>query len=176
LSDYGPEIDKMMTVVPYIRQLYGDEVSFAVSTVDHYLYYEKGKNMDLGIRPGDPVKAGGIAENAIRTGRRVIIRAPGSLYGVPYIGTGVPILEDGRVVGSLALGRPVHIEEKLQEMAQKMSSSVESVSSGSSGFAASAEELAATSAELANNTERIRDDVKDMDAIISLPHKPISWV
>ncbi|MDA8336375.1 MAG: methyl-accepting chemotaxis protein [Peptococcaceae bacterium] len=49
-----------------------------------------------------------------------------------------------------------------------MGLSVQSVASGSSGFAASAEELAATSAELANNTQSIREDVKDMDDIIGL--------
>ena len=95
-------------------------------------------------------------------------RLPKEVLGISFQGTAVPILEDGRVVGAVAVGQPIEIEEKMQEMARKMSSSVESVSSGSSGFAASAEELAATSAELTTNTETIRDDVKDMDAIISL--------
>ncbi len=166
--DYPKEVDKIMDMMPCLRRLYGDEVSLAVSTSDQYVFYEKGLHLDLGIKPGDPVKEDGVSARAMRTGRRVTVKVPEAVFGVPYIGIAIPVLEDGRIVGSLDVLQPVETEEKLQAMAQTMGLSVQSVASGSSGFAASAEELAATSAELANNTQSIREDVKDMDDIIGL--------
>ena len=155
-------------MVPYLRQLYGNEVMLGVSTTDKFIFHESGIRLNLGIRQGDIVKEGSISGAAIKAGHRVAKKVPREVWGVPFIGISVPILEEGKVVGAIALGLPIDTEEQLEQIAKKMNSSVEAVSQGSAGFAASAEELAATSSELANNTDHIRDDVKDMDSIISL--------
>jgi len=168
MSEYGLEIDKGLAMIPYLRQLYGEEVGFSVSTIDKYVLYQRGRRMDHGITPGDPVKKGGLNDQAMSSAGRVTTQVSADVFGFPYRGVGIPLMEDGCVVGSMTMFQSVEIQDKLQQMARKMSSSVESVSSGSSGLAASAEELAATSAEFATNTEKIRDDVKEMDAIITL--------
>ena len=168
MSEYGTEMSKLLSVIPYFRQSFGDEAALILSTPEQVIYYEKGRKIDLGLKVPMPLTPGSVSEIAIKEGRTLKKKVPASLLGIPYISTAVPIMQDGQVVGAFAVVQTVEVEEKLNEMSQKMNSSVEAVSSGSAGFAASAEELAATSAELANNTQVIRDDVKDMDAIISL--------
>lgn len=168
MSANPAEVDKVLAMVPYLRQLYGNEAGFAVSNDDTFVLFERGTNLDLGIRTGDKMKPDSITEATMREGRRVVRHVPREVYGIPYVAIGAPIKEDGRVVGVLAVVQPTETEDKLGRIADQMDSSIEAVSQGSSGFAASSEELAATSAELASNTEKIRDDVKDMDLIISL--------
>lgn len=168
MSDNAPEVERVLGCMTYLRQLCGEEAAIAVSDLEKYIFHENGKTLKLSVRPGEPIKQGGIVDLVIHKGETVTKRIPREVMGVPYIGKAVPIMEDGRVVGAIASSQPVEVEEQLNRMAQKMSLSVEAVSTGSSGFAASAEELAATSAELAANTGKITDDVKDMDAIISL--------
>ena len=143
-------------------------MGLAVSTTDSILVWDKGINLDLGIRPGDRMKDGSISHAAVNEGRRVIRHIPREVYGVPYVAIATPIFEDGKVVGSVAVAQSTATEEELSMMAGRMNQAIEALSQGSSGFAASSEELAATSSELANNTQKIREDVKDMDDIIAL--------
>lgn len=171
MSEYSQEIEKVVSMIPYLEQLTDEIVGFAVSTLDKYVLYSMRKGEKLPIRPGDPIKPKTIAQAVIDSGSRVVVNVPSSVAGVGtvgYKGIGVPIMENGRLVGVLSMGRAMYVEQKLRDLAQKMNSSVGSVSEGASGFAASAEQLAATSAELAGSTEKIREDVKDMDAIIRL--------
>lgn len=167
MPSYSPEIGKALAMMHYLRELYGKEVILGVSTRDKYVFYERGSVLDLGIRAEDQVPEGSISYLAIKAGHRVTQNVPGNLFGVPFIGIAVPFFDNMQVVGSIAVGLPIDAEENLQQIASKMNSSVEAVSQGASGFAASTEELAATSLELANNTSHIRDDVKDMDSMIS---------
>ena len=168
MSGISPELQKVLEVMPYIRQLCGEEVALAVTDLEKYLFNESGKTHKRNNTPGDPIAKGGILDYVIKTGKPAVKRIPREVMGVPFVGRAAPIMEEGRVVGAVASSMPMDVEDQLNQMAQKMSSSVEAVASGSSGFAASAEEMAATSAELATNTDRITGDVKDMDAIISL--------
>jgi len=168
MTQTSAELEKIISVLPYLRQLYGDEVALTVSNTETNLVYEKGSRLDLGIRAGDRIKEGSVAQAAVQEGRRVVRHIPREVYGMPYVAIATPVIENGTVVGALAVGQSTDTEEKLAKMAEQMSQSIETVSQGSSGFAASAEELAATSSELANNTQKIRGDVKDMDDIIAL--------
>jgi len=162
------EIEKAVAMVPYLTQLCGEEVGFSVSTTEKYVLYQKGQRMDHGIAPGDPVKKGGLNDQAMSSARRITTRVPADVFGFPYRGVGIPLMEDGQVVGSLTMFQSLAVQDQLQKMSQKISASVQSASLGSSAFAASAEELAATASELATKTEKIRGDVKEMDDVISL--------
>ena len=168
MSVHNPEIEKVLGCMPYIRQLCGEEAAIAVSDSEKYVFHEDGTVLKLPVRIGEPVKEGGIVDAVIKAGNRVVKRIPREVMGIPYIGKAVPIVEEGRVVGAIAASVPVETEERLNQIARQMNSSVEAVSNGSQGFAASSEELAATASELATNTESIREDVKDMDVIVNL--------
>ena len=168
MPNHNKQIEKVLQMMHFMRELLGEEPSLAVCNTERFIFTDDGKNLDLKVRVGDTFPRGSAPSQALETGRRASERVSREVYGVPFVARVVPILDDGNPVGAVVMAQPVDVEEKLQHMAQKMSSSVESVSSGSSGFAASAQELAATSYQLADNTEKISHDVKDMDTIISL--------
>lgn len=168
MSEKSPELEKVLSMIPYFRQLYGDDVGLNVSDTDSILLWERGINLDIGVRPGDKLKEGTISLATMNEGRRVVRHISREVYGVPYVAIAIPIKENGRIVGSLAVAQPTDREDKLAQVATQINLSIESVAQGSSGFAASSEELAATAAELSGNTNKIRDDVQDMDTIISL--------
>lgn len=171
MAEHSEAVDRVVEMIPYLEQLTDEYVGFAVSTLDQYVHYSIRKGESLKIKPGDPIKPKTIARAVIDSGKRVVVNVPPSVAGVGsagYKGVGVPIMDNGRVVGVLSMGRAMYVEQKLQNLVGKMSSAVESVSGGASGFAASAEQLAGTSADLAGSTGKIREDVNDMDDIIRL--------
>jgi len=42
MSDYGPEIEKVLQMMPYVRQLFGEELSLAVCTTEKFIFTEDG--------------------------------------------------------------------------------------------------------------------------------------
>jgi len=154
--------------MPYLREAFGDTVAFALSTTEETIFYEKGTKIDLGLKVPMPVPAGSGTAQVIRDGRTVRKLVPKDVLGVPYFTTSLPIREDGRVVGVLAVIKPVEVEAALEDLSRRMKASIEALASGASGFVASAEELAATSSEAANNTEQIKESTRGMDDIIAL--------
>ncbi|SHE89039.1 Methyl-accepting chemotaxis protein (MCP) signalling domain-containing protein [Desulfofundulus australicus DSM 11792] len=171
MPEYSPEIEKVLSMVPYLEELTDEYVGFAVCTRNEYVYYSAHKGQRLPIKPGDPIKPNTIAHAVINSGRRVVVTIPASVAGVGtagYRGVGVPIKENGQVVGALIMGRAMYLEEKLQELTKKMKSSVELVAGGASRLAEAAGQLAAISAGLADNAEKVRKDIGEMNNIISL--------
>jgi len=169
LADLHPEIEKAISFMPYLRQLYGEKVDLAITDLKTYVWREQGKGNNVGAQIGEPIKEGSLADTAIKTGRRAAKRIGGQLYGGgAYVGAATPLLDEGRVVGTLIVVQTTETQDTIHELAQKLGSAVDAISGGSSGFAASAEELSATSNELAANTGKIRDDVRDMNEIIDL--------
>ncbi|MDK2887767.1 MAG: hypothetical protein PWP72_645 [Thermoanaerobacter sp.] len=171
MPEYSPEIEKVLSMVPYLEELTDEYVGFAVCTRDEYVYYSAHKGQRLPIKPGDPVRPNTIAHEVISSGQRVVVTIPASVAGVGtagYRGVGVPIRENGQVVGALIMGRAMYLEEKLQELTKKMKSSVELVAGGASRLAETAGQLAGISAGLADNAEKVRKDIGEMNNIISL--------
>ena len=166
--DYPAELSRILAVMPYLREAFGDTVAFALSTTEQTVFYEKGSKIDLGLKVPMPVPPGSGTAQVIREGRTVRKFVPADVLGVPYFTTSLPILEEGTVVGVLAVIKPVEIETRMDDLSRKMKASVEALSSGASGFVASAQELAATSSEAANNTQQIRESTRGMDDIIGL--------
>jgi len=169
LAELGPEIEKAISFMPYLRQLYGDKVDLALTDLKTYVWREQGRGTNVGAKIGEAIKEGSLADTAIKTGRRVVKRIGGGMYGgSAYVGAAAPLLEDGRIVGTVIVVQTTETQDTLHDLAKKLGATVDGISSGAAGFAASAEELSAASAELAGNTEKIRDDVKDMNEIIDL--------
>lgn len=170
LMTFNPEIQKVIEFMPYLRQLYGDNVDLVITDLKNYIWKDTGHQSNISAAGvGDAFKDGSLADTAIKTGRRAVKRIGGEVYGSrAYIGVAVPIMDDGRIAGTLVSVQTTETQDMLHELSKKLGAAVEGVSSCSSGFAASAEELSATSAELAASTEKIRDDVMDMNEIISL--------
>lgn len=168
MTIYHTQLDVVIEMMPYLRNMMGSNVNLSVTDLEQFLYYDEGTNLKLGIKAGDKIKEGNLPDSAIKAGQKIVRKVPAEIYGLPYVGTCIPIKVDGHVIGTYAVIRPINIEEKMQNMAQNISSSIAFLTSGSSGFAASSEELAATSSESVNSSKIIQDDVRDMDFITTL--------
>ena len=125
---YSAEIDKAMAMIPYLRQLCGDDVGFSVSTTDKYVLYQRAGRMDHCITPGDPVRKGGLNDQAMSSAGRVTTLVSADVFGFSYRGVGIPLMEGGRVVGSMTMFQSTDTREKLVHMTPRMNLSANQVS------------------------------------------------
>ena len=105
-------------VAPYLNSIVPQDMSVSVIKGDRYVSCVQPEHYSLPIKVGDPV-TGKTAERCINNGMRVI-RAVGSemaLGGIPYLVCGMPIIEDGKVIGCVLTTQMISNQEKVNNIA-----------------------------------------------------------
>lgn len=159
----------LLKVAHYLRHVLGEDPSYSLSDTENYLYHSSSEKLKLGLKAGDAIKAGSIAETCIQTGRRVVKKVPREVMGTPFIGIGIPITDSlNNVIGSIAIGVPVDIQDKVGKMAVDLSISLNGIIDSSTSLMSASEQLSATAQELSGNTSGISNDIREMDTVIEL--------
>ncbi len=162
-------MDKITSVAPFLKELLGPAYALAISDLEKYIFYEDGETLKLGIKVNDPVKPGSIADATIRSGQRQVRTVAKEVYGVPYMGVGIPITDDtGKVVGSLAYAVETTTADKIQGIAASLKESVANVNTEATSLSSAAQQLAASASELAGKTDGIRKEVNSMSEVLDL--------
>ncbi len=158
----------LLQVAHYLRQVLGEGPSYSISDTERYLFHSSSEKLKLGLKAGDPIKPGSIAETCIKTGKRVVKKIPREVMGTPFTGLGIPITDNNRVIGAIAIGIPFDTQEKVRKMAEDLNSSLNIIATGSNNLMSASEQLAASAQGLAGNTSGISSDIKEMDSVIEL--------
>lgn len=108
------------TLVPEVLQMIGqvvpDGVSIAISDGSRYLYYQPGPHIDLKISPGDSVPEGSATYKALQETGKVGHYVESRVFGVPYYGLSLPLVNRGRVMGCItAIYPPQTLPMPVQE-------------------------------------------------------------
>jgi hypothetical protein len=92
----------MKSMFDAIGELFSDEASIAVSNTEEYIYYRPSKRIDLKIKVGDPVKEGTITHKALTGKQKISEFIDRDLFGVPYYGMAVPLIQEGKLEGCVS--------------------------------------------------------------------------
>lgn len=166
--NHTTDLAHLLEVAHYLRYVLGEDPSYSVSDTDKYLYHSSSEKLKLGLRAGDPIKPGSIAETCITTGKRVVKNIDREVMGTPFIGIGVPIMEDQRVIGTIAIGIPIDTQEKVSRMAEKLNHSLGEIIISSNNLMSASEQMAAMAQELTQNTSGLNSEIREVDKIIEL--------
>lgn len=162
------DLSHLLQVAHYLRQVLGEDPSYSVSDTEKYLFHSPSEKLKLGLKAGDPIKPGSIAETCIKTGKRVVKNIPREVMGTPFTGLGIPIMDNGGVIGAIAIGIPIDTQEKVSKMVEDLNTSLSVIVSSSNSLMSASEQLAQSAQGLAGNTSGISSEIKEMDSVIEL--------
>ncbi|MGI6587360.1 MAG: methyl-accepting chemotaxis protein [Peptococcia bacterium] len=147
-------LDYLVKVSPFINQFTQADMGVAVCDKEKWLVYTPAHSLDLKVKVGDPVLAGGAAYFAMRKKERVVIEVDESLYGTSYIAVGYPLIDsEGEVQGAIVTSENLQRKEMLVDTAREIQGFLQNIQGSIQEIAAEAEELSATSEELRSVTE-----------------------
>ncbi|WP_062233474.1 LytTR family DNA-binding domain-containing protein [Fictibacillus sp. FJAT-27399] len=90
---------KTSALLDVISDLFSHEASIAVTDTDHYIYYQPSKRINLKIKPGDGIKEGTITHKALVSKQKVSQFINRDIFGTPYYGMAVPLMDEGELKG-----------------------------------------------------------------------------
>jgi hypothetical protein len=160
-------LDYLLKVAPLINQFTQADLGVVVCDTEKWLNYIPARTLNLGIKPGEPVKEGSAAYRAMREKRRVVMEIDGSLYGVPYIAVGVPITDNGgKIIGAIACSENNERHEKILQISKKLDAHFQELIKTTQEISGEAQELSATSQELKAVSEDATIKVESTSSII----------
>ncbi len=121
-------INSFCDVLPYLKDMFEEDVSFAMTDTEKYLLSVNGRELVFKIREGDPIPEGGAVKEALKTGNSVIKNVSGEVYGIPFRSYAIPLKHDCRIVGVFVLGKSFARKEQILTIAQKVASAIHETS------------------------------------------------
>lgn len=165
------KLEAYLEISSEMAQLYDDEVAVSILDTEKVLVWYPSPNLDLKVKVGDPLPKGGIAEQVIRANGRIVKRVPKEVLGIPYVGIGYPIREDGKIAGVAVVTISTAKYDTLVNAGQEILAAVEEISASADNLSASSQELAATVKDMSTETERVITEVKHTGTVTEEIHK-----
>lgn len=165
----GEEILRMFTeMAPYINDIVVEDVGVSVIKDSVYTAYVPANSLDLGIKPGEPMK-GQVSEQCVTTGTRVIrmISKDKSAFGIPYIACAFPVKEGMNTIGCIITTQTITNQEKIHNVAGNLAASSEEFTAGMQEIAAGAQELSAISSDLGKLSNELAETIRHTDEIVA---------
>ncbi|MGE5704606.1 MAG: LytTR family DNA-binding domain-containing protein [Clostridia bacterium] len=93
------KLTSVPVIVQAISQMFPEKVSIAIADQSKYIYYQPSDIIDLKIKPGDALKQGTVSLQALHEKKKVAQYVEGDVFGVPYFGLSIPLMEHGAPEG-----------------------------------------------------------------------------
>lgn len=102
-------------LIDSFKELFPKETSFAAASTDAFIYYKPSRSVDLSITPGDRVVQDTVSYHSLVRKKKTSRHVSSHVFGVPYYGTSVPIIQKNELVGCLtAITVPGEAPEELK--------------------------------------------------------------
>lgn len=161
-------LDMFAAVAPYLNDVSFGDVGISVVKDGKYLAYAPAETLNLGNKPGDPVK-GKISKKCLETGQAVveIVTREKSAYGIPYAALAIPFKNGNTMVGCVTTTQTVDKQEKIISVASSLASAAEELTTGMEELTARSVTISAASNDLDALSKNLAATGKKTDEIVS---------
>ncbi len=157
---------KLCGAAEIVPKLVTGRIGMVVCDKEKWLVCNSIAELAKQVVAGDPVKPGSAAHKAMEKRERVVVEVAKEVYGIPYIAISMPVIEDGAVVGAVAIHESLERRETLLNAARQLSGSAGELSGSIQSILAQAEELAASGRCLKDMSVAATRQVGDTDKVV----------
>lgn len=168
MEEVNAQVQAAIDTAKYIVECAPHPMTIGVSDTTRYLCYYPTEELNFGLKPGDSIKPDSMADRVVKSGKRLSARVGAEIFGVTYIGVGIPIFdENGQVAGSLVTGTSIEIQDRTKLAADNIFVSIQELTTGSQSQAAASQNLAGIAQALSEESTQIITGIKNTDKVVS---------
>ncbi|MDX8044624.1 methyl-accepting chemotaxis protein [Gracilibacillus sp. S3-1-1] len=164
------KLRKVVEMGPIISELLQKEnILIGIVDMEQYLYYAPGTTLDAQVKVGDPFYEHDLFGQVIKNRERTVIKTPPE-YGAPFKGVGIPIFDEGELVGCIGIGISLDQEYEFLDIINNLESISDVVQDKAHTMLAQTEQLSATTREIAtyaDNVEKNSSEIHEVTQIIN---------
>ncbi|WP_459480858.1 methyl-accepting chemotaxis protein [Clostridium saccharoperbutylacetonicum] len=160
-------INFFYNAMPIIEQLFDDEVSMGITDTEKYVATRYCKGLELSAKEGDKISAGGAIAEVIRTGNTAIKIVPESVYGMEVKSYAIPLKEDNKIVGVLAVAKSLGKKREVANITKNLTESLSQISAGINEISTGVQDLAGMNEKLLGETKVANEKAQNTDEIVT---------
>ena len=159
-------LDAFVAIAPILPDLSTQHVGIVVADREKWVAVNPMPELKDSIHVDTPIEPGTAVTKAMAQREKVIITVDAAVYGIPYIAVSMPLIENGEVVGAVAVHRSLKQRDMMQAASTTLAEATDKLSASLSEISAKATALANSSESLKNLADTAENQVNETDAVI----------
>lgn len=159
-------LKSFVQVADYIPQLVNGKVGIVISDREKWIVSNSIPELQRSVVVGEPLKPGAAVYKAMEQKQRVVVEVAKEVYGIPYVAISMPIVDNGEIVGAVAIHESLEQKDVLMTAAKHLSSAAGDLSASIQSILAQAEELAASGRCLKDMSVEANKQVAETDKVV----------
>ncbi|RUS46222.1 methyl-accepting chemotaxis protein [Cohnella sp. AR92] len=163
-------IDALIASMPFVKQLFREEVSISIYDHEKILYWEDTEKIKLGFKYGHPLDPENRNFQNLKNGReKNFAHMPAEYFGIPFDVIFIPVTDEhGEVVAVLSINHPMDKQATLEQLMEETDAIASNLLSGVQQVAAHSEELMATAEEILRNSKQAVENSSSVASVTQM--------
>jgi archaellum component FlaC len=164
------KIKQLLNNLPVIQNTYPEDAGLLLVDNQEIKAYIPGRQIDLKLQVGAPLESleGSVTYKALLSRKKEIDERGPEKFGVAYVATASPIMENGEVVGVLTSIMSNQTLDTLRQSTNELSGVIEDLSSTSEEITKATDQTAQRLQSLLEESQAITNDIKTVHNILGL--------
>lgn len=159
-------IKSLDTLLPYLIATMGSDTSFAVTDGEKFVRLIPN-DIPIPAEQGDNVPKEDTNYRAFKSGKMIIEILPIEVFGFSFRSIAFPIKDvDGKVIGTLAIGKSLDKQAKILEVSEIMARSLFQISTTISQISLGIQDVVVSSSEILSHVAMVNEENKKADEIL----------
>lgn len=159
-------INSFNKLIPYFKYYFEEEIAFTISNTEYFLRGVDSENIKLGITYGDKVPQGCAAYECLKAQKPISITVPEEIFGVAVKAQGVPVKENGKIVGTIVIAKSLKRKKEMIGLAENLSSSLEEITKALHSINKGIGEVASLNSSIKTNVDVTYGEAQNTNDVI----------
>ncbi|PWK14445.1 methyl-accepting chemotaxis protein [Tumebacillus permanentifrigoris] len=162
-------LTEILNSMEVLHQSVPEDACMILADTEKVLCCLPGKQLNLGVQAGmkSELFEGTVTHTALITGKRLQDERGPERFGVSYISTAIPILENGKVVGVFSTIVSNKKTDMLRRVANELSSSLHEVSASTADATTASHDVASRLGKASEVSTDLSKQIKNVSEILS---------
>lgn len=155
-------------VIPYIKNVFDDEVVFGITDKQKYLKYFSNENIPTNISEGGLVPRQAAVYEAMQSGKMVEKTLPPDVFGIALKAIGVPLMDNsGKVIGGFTIAKSLKRQNEISDLAQNLSGALQQISSAINQISTGVQNAVDSNKKILDKVDEADNEAKNTDEVLN---------
>lgn len=163
---FHPSLQSYLEVIPLFHSMLPD-LAIGLTNTEEWLTYFPGRKIDIGARAGTKINPQEPLADCIKNNVLIQDEVPAEFFGLPFTGIAAPIVDNGKVIGVLAIQLQKQNEKQLRAISDQILQSLEQANNRVVSITNSSAGLSKISDKLLEQSTHAMEEVKNTDEVLN---------
>lgn len=159
-------MESFYELIPFFEYYFEEDLAFTMSNTEKFLLVQDCENIKTGVKAGDKIPKGSIADVCLREKNPVSLTVPEHVFGVSVKGVGVPVFENNEIAGTMVIAKSLKKKEKVSSLSKNIYDKLSNINNSLNEMSLSMQDMSKTNSDIENFIKDTDAETKKTDEIL----------